>query len=181
MIRRLSLPTVAALLITVGLALPAHAGIRYIDRTPLIVQVQHHLLVERVTARRERIDEQRAREAAREARQAAAAVVAPTPPTYSPPASTYSGCLTAEQVASYARGAGFPESAISTMVAFAYRESHYCPGAVNSSSGACGLWQLYPCPGPDALDPARNAALAYSKYSAPVPGGGIAGFSPWGG
>lgn len=74
------------------------------------------------------------------------------------------GCLSEEQVASYARGAGFPESVIATMVVIAYRESHYCPGAVNSSSGACGLWQMYPCPGTHALDPATNAAMAYAKY-----------------
>ena len=56
-------------------------------------------------------------------------------------ASYPSGVLSAAQVAAYARGAGFPESVISTMVAIAYRESRFNPGAVNSSSGACGLWQ----------------------------------------
>jgi hypothetical protein len=86
-----------------------------------------------------------------------------------------SGCLSATQVADYARAAGFPESAISTMVYYASRESGYCPGAINSSSGACGLWQLYPCSGGSAwLDPATNARLAYQKYAA-------SGFSPWGG
>jgi hypothetical protein len=64
---------------------------------------------------------------------------------------------------------------ISTMVYYASRESGYCPGAINSSSGACGLWQLYPCSGGSAwLDPATNARLAYQKYAA-------SGFSPWGG
>ncbi len=99
---------------------------------------------------------------------------------------TYSGgVLSASQVASYARGAGFPESAISTMVAYASRESGFNPRAINSSSGACGLWQLYPCYGGSAwLDPATNARLAYQKYSAdvdPGPGYTPAGFAPWGG
>ena len=97
------------------------------------------------------------------------------------PVATYSGgCLTSDQVAAYARGAGFPESAIPTMVAYAYRESHFCPGAINQTSGACGLWQIWPAQ-PGCTDPATNAAQAYAKYSAPTAGGGIAGFSPWGG
>lgn len=90
-----------------------------------------------------------------------------------PTASSYSGCLTDAQVAAYARSAGFPESVIPTMVSFAYRESHYCPGAINSSSGACGLWQIYPAQ-PGCTDPATNAAQAFAKYQA-------AGLSPWGG
>lgn len=117
--------------------------------------------------------------AAVEARQAAAAAAAALEATHdtwtAPTASDYSGCLSADQVAGYARGAGFPEDAIATMVAYAYRESHYCPGAVNSSSGACGLWQLYPCYGGSAwLDPSTNARYAYAKYAA-------SGFAPWGG
>lgn len=86
---------------------------------------------------------------------------------------THTGCLSAEQVASYARGAGFPESAIPQMVAYADRESGFCTGAINSSSGACGLWQIYPAQ-PGCTDPATNAHLAYEKYAA-------SGFSPWGG
>ena len=86
-----------------------------------------------------------------------------------------SGVLSSSQVASYARGAGFPSSAIGTMVAYAYRESRFNPRAINGSSGACGLWQLYPCFGGSAwLDPAVNAHFAYLKYRA-------SGFAPWGG
>ena len=70
------------------------------------------------------------------------------------------------------------------MVAIASRESGFCPTAVYgygcAGSGhayaggpACGIWQLYPCPGPEALNPATNAAYAYAKYQA-------AGLSPWG-
>jgi hypothetical protein len=83
------------------------------------------------------------------------------------------GVLTASQVASYARGAGFPEDVIPTMVEIAWGESRFDPSAVNSSSGACGLWQMYPCPGPEALNPATNAAMAYAKYAA-------SGLAPWG-
>jgi len=98
------------------------------------------------------------------------------------PTETYRGCLSADQVADYARAAGFPEYSIAQMVAYAYRESHYCPGAVNDYSGACGLWQAHPCYGGEAwLDPATNARIAYQKFSAPYPGGGIYGYHPWGG
>lgn len=100
-------------------------------------------------------------------------------------ASYAGGVLSASQVAAYARAAGFPESAISTMVYYASRESGFNPRAINSSSGACGLWQLYPCYGGSAwLDPATNARQAYAKYSAdvdPGPGYTPAGFGPWGG
>jgi hypothetical protein len=100
------------------------------------------------------------------------------------PPSTYSGgVLTADQVASYARGAGFPEYHVDDMVAISWRESKFCPSAVNGygcniggtihGSNACGLTQLYPCPGPEALDPATNMAYAFQKYQA-------AGLSPWG-
>jgi hypothetical protein len=104
--------------------------------------------------------------------------------TTAPDLTTYAGgVLSAEQVASYARGAGFPESVIPTIVAIADRESGFCPSAVNGygcniggtvhGSNACGLTQLFPCPGPEALDPATNMAYAFQKYQA-------AGLSPWG-
>lgn len=83
------------------------------------------------------------------------------------------GKLWAFQVADYARAAGFPEHIITTMVAIAWRESSFDPGAINPSSGACGLWQMYPCPGSHALNPSVNAAMAFAKYQA----GGLA---PWG-
>lgn len=82
------------------------------------------------------------------------------------------GVLSAAQVASYARGAGFPESVIPTMVSIAYRESRFNPGAINSSSGACGLWQIYPAQS-GCTNPVANAAMAYAKYRA-------SGLSPWG-
>jgi hypothetical protein len=75
-------------------------------------------------------------------------------------------------VASYARQAGFPEAVIPVMVSLAYRESHFEPGAINASSGACGLWQIYPAE-PGCTDPATNATLAYEKWRA-------AGLAPWG-
>lgn len=124
----------------------------------------------------------------RELREAAAAAAAeaaatPTVTLSSAPTSSYStsssgGCLSDAEIASYARAAGFPESVIPTMVYIAAHrngtgESGGCPGAINPSSGACGLWQLYPCYGGSAwLDPATNARLAYQKYAA-------SGLSPW--
>ena len=116
-------------------------------------------------------------------------VVEPEPVTPAEPQSPSYGTsstswqLSEAEVASYVRGAGFPESVVSTMVAIAQRESNLCPTAVYgygcagtghavSGGPACGLFQIYPCPGADALDPARNAALAYSKYKS-------SGLSPW--
>jgi hypothetical protein len=114
---------------------------------------------------REQVRQTRARlRAAWKAESAAAARDSLVSEVPSVPSASVAGCLTASQVAAYARDAGFPEGLIDKMVAIAYRESHYCPGAVNSSSGACGLWQMYPCPGTHALDPATNAAMAYAKY-----------------
>jgi hypothetical protein len=59
------------------------------------------------------------------------------------------------------------------MVAYAYRESHFDPNAINASSGACGIWQIWPAQ-PGCTNPATNAALAFQKYQA-------SGFAPWGG
>jgi hypothetical protein len=59
------------------------------------------------------------------------------------------------------------------MVDIAWGESRFNPEATNPDSGACGLWQLYPCPGSHAYNPATNAALAYAKYS-------NGGLSHWG-
>lgn len=91
-----------------------------------------------------------------------------------PVATSYpSGVLSAAQVAAYARGAGFPDSVIPTMVAIAFRESRFNPNAINSSSGACGIWQIFPAQ-PGCTNPASNAAMAYAKYRA-------SGLTPWGG
>ena len=90
------------------------------------------------------------------------------------------GVLTAEQVAGYVRRAGFPSSLVATMVSIIFRESGGDPHAVNPSSGACGLTQLYPCPGSSALDPMTNLFYAREKCLADV----AAGYSclrPWGG
>lgn len=73
------------------------------------------------------------------------------------------------------RAVGFPESAIPHMLFIIDRESGGNPNAVNPSSGACGLVQLWPCTGGSAwLDPMTNLRLGYQKYQA-------AGFAPWGG
>lgn len=68
---------------------------------------------------------------------------------------------------------GFPQSAIPQMLYYISRESGGNPSAVNPTSGACGLTQLYPCPS-GGLDPMTNLRLAFEKYQA-------SGFSPWGG
>lgn len=71
------------------------------------------------------------------------------------------------------RAVGFPESAIPTMLAIIDRESGGDPNAVNSSSGACGLIQAYPCYGGSAwLDPMTNLRIGFQKYQA-------SGFAPW--
>lgn len=142
------------------------------------VIVAHRAFVHRLKVKR-----QRAAEAARQAQaaqQQPVFVPSPDPFAYT------GGVLSAQQVASYARGAGFPEYVIPTMVSIAYRESRFDPGAVNgggpaySGGPACGLWQLYECPGSYATDPAVNAALAYQKFVAAELAGGT-GLEPWGG
>ena len=44
-------------------------------------------------------------------------------------------------------------------------ESGGNPNATNPSSGACGLWQLYPCPA-GGYDVATATAIAWGKYTA---------------
>jgi hypothetical protein len=64
-------------------------------------------------------------------------------------------------------------SELQVAVAVALAESGGDSQAVNSSSGATGLWQGYP--GSEALlDPERNAQMAWTKYI----GAGYS-FSPW--
>jgi hypothetical protein len=95
----------------------------------------------------------------------------PAPPTSSAPPYT-GGSVSDEEAASLLRNAGFPEDAIPTMIGYMHRESGGDPTAVNSDSGACGLWQINPCPGSSALDPQTNANLAYAKFDA-------CGLGPW--
>jgi len=84
-------------------------------------------------------------------------------PTPAPPVAYPAGVLTSSQVAALASEAGWPPELIPQVVAIASRESGLDPRAVNASSGACGLMQLNPCPGPEALDPLGNLLLARSK------------------
>lgn len=100
-------------------------------------------------------------------------------PSPAPPPSYASSFLSAGAVADYARQAGFPEVLIPTMVAIAYRESHFNPRAVNSSSGACGLWQLYPCISQTYLQPQANAWGARQKCLASIAAGSDC-LRPWG-
>jgi len=159
----------AALLMCLLIPVPS-ASAKLPETDEVLTSLSAQIAQARRTARAD-ISENRAKfEAIPEPTPAPAPV--PTPVVASYPA----GVLTADQVAGYARGAGFPEALVSTMVSIAYRESRFNPGAINSSSGACGLWQMYPCYGGSAwLDPATNARLAYQKYVA-------AGYSlsPWG-
>lgn len=168
------------------------AGVRL--KTPELVRkfyfqdVAHELWHEkkrRIHAQQRRAAARAAAKAQRAAERAAAQAQQYTPaPTTTPTASSppvitpsYSGSgyLSEEQVAAYARAAGFPESVIPTMVAIAKHESGLCPtavygygcaGAGHAYAGgpACGLWQLYSCPGSEYLNPAVNAAGAYQKY-----------------
>lgn len=158
----------AAAILTAVPTLPKADGIDHTAdqiRLSIVHQIrEHRAFVHKV--RRER------RRAAQKAAQAALPYAAPyTPPSIAPPAYP-AGVLSAAQVASYATAAGFPSSVVPTMVAIAYRESRFDPNAVNASSGATGLWQIFPG-GSQYLDPAANAAAAYAKYEA-------SGLSPWG-
>lgn len=138
-------------------------------------------------ARRRRIRERR--EAAAAAAEAAAEAAAPTPTPAPTPTASYSTTSTGwtmseAEAASYLRVAGFPETVIPEMVEIEKRESNLCPTAVYgygcageghayAGGPACGAAQLFPCPGPEALDPAINAQYAYAKYQA-------SGLAPWG-
>lgn len=68
---------------------------------------------------------------------------------------------------------GFPESAIPQMLYYISRESGGDPSALNPTSNACGLTQIWPYV-PGCLDPMTNLRLAFQKYQA-------SGFQPWGG
>jgi hypothetical protein len=119
-------------------------------------------ILEQILEHREYTDHIRA--VWRHRRQEAAAAVVSVPE----PTTAYFGDM---GWADELRAVGFPESAIPTMLYIIDRESGGDPNAVNSSSGACGLTQLYPCP-PGGLDPMTNLRYAYQKYLA-------SGFSPW--
>lgn len=140
------------------------------------------VLLPRLIEHRQEVREHKAKlaELRRLAEQAAAAAQAAQDALDAAPAASYGGCLSDAQIAAYARGAGFPEWVIPTMVYIAAHrgpsgrgESGGCPGAINPDSGACGLWQIYP-PQYGCTDPAQNAAMAFAKYQA-------AGLAPWGG
>lgn len=79
-------------------------------------------------------------------------------------------------VGRYAYGAGFRGETLAQMIAIAFGESTFNTNAVNSSSGATGLWQILPSAHPefagqDLKDPAVNARAAYSVFrSAPNAG-----------
>lgn len=178
--------TTAALVVAMLLPGTAHGFQTGVDSQEVHYKrraaVQRQEWLERVERRKARERREAAQEAA--AAEAAAQAEAAAEPSY--PSGGSAGALSADAVASLARGAGFPENLISTMVAIAYRESTYCPTAVNGygcagvghavpGGPACGLWQMYPCPGPHALDPATNAAMAYAKYV-----GAGHSLSPWG-
>jgi hypothetical protein len=127
------------------------------------------VLVEQILEHREYTDHIRA--VWRHRRQEAAAAVVSVPE----PTTAYSGDM---GWADELRAVGFPESAIPTMLYIIDRESGGDPNAVNGGGAAyaggpaCGLAQLWPCPGPQALDPITNLRYAYQKYQA-------SGFSPW--
>lgn len=97
--------------------------------------------------------------------------------------------LTAEQVTTVARQAGFTGAALVTAVAVARAESGWRPDAIGdvnlteAGERSVGLWQINYRPSRDAgsatrdptanLDPARNAAAAYALS------GGGRNFRPW--
>ena len=66
---------------------------------------------------------------------------------------------------------GWPDSAHGTWLRVVERESHGQPGAVNRSSGATGLLQIYPG-GHRYLDPEVNLRAGLAKYRA-------SGWAPW--
>ena len=107
-------------------------------------------------------------EVRRHRRQAARRAIVST--TYTPPVS-YGACPTTW--ADEMLAVGFPPEAIPAMDCIIQRESGGDPNAVNRTSGACGLTQLWPCYGGAAwLDPITNLRQALVKFQA-------SGFGPW--
>jgi hypothetical protein len=101
-------------------------------------------------------------------------------------ASLVEGNLSAQQIAGYARQAGFSGNDLVTATAIALAESGGNPNAYNPETkagapdgmGSYGLWQIYLYKHPeftgwDLYDPAQNALAAYEVYSA------AGGFQPW--
>lgn len=91
------------------------------------------------------------------------------------------GNLSAQQIAQYAKNAGFSGSDLATAVAIALAESSGNPSAVGDLNlgVSSGLWQINLRAHPEfagwnLFDPQQNANAAYSVYAA-------AGnsFSPW--
>jgi hypothetical protein len=91
--------------------------------------------------------------------------------------------LTPQEIAGYARGAGFPADQIPTAVAVALAESGGDPAAVNSAnrngSVDYGLWQINTVHGAllqqgNKFDPAANAKMALSVYR-----GAGSKWTPW--
>lgn len=85
--------------------------------------------------------------------------------------------LSAAEVAAFARAAGFTPAQVPIMVAIAFRESRFEPGAVNPNGGATGLWQIFPG-GERYKDPMTNARAARAKFVASK-AAGYSGFRPW--
>ena len=82
--------------------------------------------------------------------------------------------LTPQQIAGYAKAAGFPQNEIPTAVAVALAESGGNPAAVNraNTNGSVdyGLFQINTVHGPlltqgDKFDPAANARMAFTVWS----------------
>lgn len=158
----MAVAVLTAALLTAVPVLPQTHGDHTADevRLSIVQQIRAHRAFVRKVRRRE----------AQEKRFASA----PTP-SVAPSGPTYQGGW-----ADALRAVGFPDWAIPTMLGYIGRESGGDPSAVNgggpavAGGSACGLLQLYPCPGPQALDPLTNLRYAFTKFEA-------SGFAPWGG
>lgn len=167
---------VATALVTAGAQAPVLVPVEHeskavlvdaiLDTNAYVIRIRH-AFHDRVQARKD------AREAKREAAAAAEAAAEAAAAQEAAPASVPTYTTSADGWADELAAVGFPSSVIPTMLYIIDRESGGNPNAINSSSGACGLTQLYPCYGGSAwLDPMTNLRLAYQKYQA-------SGLSPW--
>ena len=139
---------VAASLLVVGMAVVPYAPVQGIDSNGA------HL-----TASSQSLDV--AAIAATSAKDVFGATAAPVPVpvvvAYAAPPAYTGGGSPAEWMAA----AGIPESDWRYVDAIISRESGWNPNATNSSSGACGLAQAYPCDKlPNAYDPVVNLGWA---------------------
>ncbi len=85
--------------------------------------------------------------------------------------------VTPEQAVGFLKNAGATQGEAAQLLSVIPGESGWNAAAVNASSGACGLWQIFP-PEPGCDNPAQAAVIALRKLRTQGLGAWAAGPSP---